>query len=319
MKRSIPITVGYLLNPDPIFYNELDFYFINALQNNGLKVIQLQLKEISIKASKEGIQIFNAKEKLQKLDGFLSYGYMSNLNMQKYLYLVKSLEQMGVYCLYGSEAIRILTDKCLQSLMFAQAGLHVPDTYFAADIESIRHAYSNLPGKSIIKSLNDYGGDGVILMNHPDQGVDVSVKRLWNSQLSIQQKYISGCEGQSIRVLIVNNKPIACITYIDKAGDFRSNSNFHENFTTSNLINHQKFDKYCEVALAALKSAKIQILHAGVDLIDDMENIHVLEMNIWPDMLDIGATTNLDTVDLLTKAFKEKVLLNIPQIKADPQ
>lgn len=76
---------------------------------------------------------------------------------------------------------------------------------------------SNFPDKSIIKTLSDYGGDGVKLSKVPDEGVTVISKFLWNSVPTLSQKFVPDVWGKSIRVLCFNCKGFACAQYVDKS------------------------------------------------------------------------------------------------------
>ena len=48
--------IGYLLNPDKVFYNYLDNILIKNLIKNGAKIINLNLENLSIKINNNNIQ-----------------------------------------------------------------------------------------------------------------------------------------------------------------------------------------------------------------------------------------------------------------------
>jgi len=52
-------------------------------------------------------------------------------------------------------------------------------------LPGVREFYKNFTGKSVIKKLSDYGGDGVKLSKHPDEGVTTISKLQWVEQASL--------------------------------------------------------------------------------------------------------------------------------------
>jgi hypothetical protein len=69
------ITIAYLMNPDPVFFNELDHKLIAALKEKGADVVQVNLSEIHIRFTADGVKYFNNETEIHP-DGLLCYGYM---------------------------------------------------------------------------------------------------------------------------------------------------------------------------------------------------------------------------------------------------
>ncbi len=132
-----PLVIGYLLNEDIVFYNDLDTVLINYLRNEGADVIAFRVGDLCYKASKAGIEVY-INDRPCHLDGFLSYGYRKKTSMEAYLYVSKIMEAKGVVCLHANDVSVILDNKLLQSIHFAKASVPIPDTYQTFDVESTK-------------------------------------------------------------------------------------------------------------------------------------------------------------------------------------
>lgn len=306
-----PIKIGYLLNTDIVFYSELDDVLCNYLRYEGAEILQFTIDDIQIKASKAGLDVY-IKNELVNFDAFLSYGYRSPINMASYLTLVKLMQQKGVVCLHSHYHEIILNDKMLQSTYFASSNVPIPDTYQVFGVSSAKElAYTRLSGPTIVKHLNDYGGDSVFKVDDKWNVVNAVAKNLWKGEHVILQKMISDSIGQSIRVLCIEGKAFAMMTYEDESGDFRSNVSMGQNFKCTNLMNHPKFKTYKDIAEKAISSIG-DVLIGGVDILDSKsEGVVVLEINSFPDVYDIWYHTKMCTFKRLAEAFMNKIRRSI--------
>lgn len=169
------------MNPDPVFFNELDHKLIENIKAQGAEVIECTIDKIYVEMLSTGIQIYY-DSKLLEVDGMLCYGYMSPLHMQTYLYLVSAFENQGKMTLHDERVSRILDNKYLQGIHYSKAHIPIPETFTGFNLTSVRDIYKkNITDRSIIKSLSDYGGDGVKLSKHPDEGVTTISKMFWNN------------------------------------------------------------------------------------------------------------------------------------------
>jgi ribosomal protein S6--L-glutamate ligase len=302
-----PILIGYLVNPDIVFFSELDQIICNYLRNEGAEIIQFTIDDIQIKASKTGLDIF-IKNNIVNLDGFLSYGYRSQKNMNAYYTLVKYMEQKGVVCLHSHYHELILNDKSLQNMHFASHFVPIPDTYQVFGISSAKDlAYTKLVGPTIVKYTNDYGGDSVFKVDEKWNVVNAVAKNLWKGEPILLQKMVPDSLGQSIRVLCFEGKAYGMMTYEDYSGDFRSNVSNGDNYGCNSLMNHPKFKTYKEIAEKAISSIG-DVLVGGVDILESKsEGVVVLEINSFPDLFDIWKSTKMCTFKRLAEAFVNKI------------
>ena len=318
--------IGYLSNPDKVFYNYLDNVLIKNLIKNGAKIINLNLEDLSINLNNNNniqnkITILN-KNKPIELDGFISYGYMSKFHFEAYKYIIEAFNKKNIPLLYSPKIINILSNKYLQSLNFIKHNIPVPKTGISFSIKGFKNLSNiNFNKKSILKELFDYGGDGVSFHENKESLINSAAKKLWKKEYSLFQKYINDSFGRSIRVLFIEEKPIAIAEYVNKNNNFKSNNSFgYDNFSLVSLMNSKKRKIYENLAKKAVNSINLNnkenMLITGVDILDSKKygNL-ILEVNPWPDIFDIQKSTNINVFDLLSKCFINKVKNNMNKIK----
>jgi len=307
-----PIRIGFLVNRDKVFYNELDDVICNYLRNEGAEIVKIKYEDIQLTATKNGLELLINMKPLN-FDAFLSYGYRNRVNMESYLMIVKLLEMKGVVCLHSHYHEIILNNKMLQSTHFGSINVPIPDTFQVFDVASAKElAYSKLDGTTIVKYLNDYGGDGVFKVEDKWNVVNAVAKNLWKGEQVLLQKMIPDSLGQSIRVLCIEGKAFACMKYEDGSGDFRSNCNYgHSKFRCVSLMDDPKYSLYKEIAEKAIKSIG-DVLIGGVDILDSKKDgVVVLEINSFPDVFDIWFNTKQCAFKRFAEAFMNKIKRNI--------
>lgn len=308
-----PLRIGYLLNRSIVFFGDLDEIICNYIRNEGTEVIQFKYEDIYFKGCKNGIEIY-VQNKLCEFDGFMAYGYRSKLDMESYLYILKMMELKGVVCLNSHYTEMILNDKLLQSIHFAKANVPIPDTYETFDVTKAKDLVMNnvITAPAVIKDFNDYGGDSVYKVNDGGNIVNAVAKSIWNSKNVLIQKFVPDSLGKSVRVLCINGKAFAMMLYLDKSGDFRSNVSMGENYECVSLMNNENFKPYKLVAENAVKAIGSDIVIGGVDLLDSKaDGIVVLEVNSWPDILDIWLETKKCPFKIFAKSFIAKIKKSI--------
>lgn len=313
---SIPtsndLRIAYMINPDIVIYDELDHIFIKSLEDLGAKVTIVHLEDISFHISKEtqNTNTIYIKDKPIEIDGFMSYGSMSEFHFKAYCYVIRTLSELNIPTLYSPEAQLILNDKYLQALRFKKAGVKVPSTNIGFSIESYKAIINNFyPDSYVLKRPSDYGGDSVTVSLNSQNAVNQGAKLLWKNEYCIYQQTIKDSPRKSIRVLCIDGKPIACVQYVNSTNDLRSNYLFgKESIVLESLMESPKLKEYFEVAQKSIDSIEVNLTVVGVDILDSKEHgLVVLEVNVWPDLDEVKETLNIDTHKLLSKAFLSKV------------
>lgn len=309
--NRVNLTLAYMLNPDKIFYDEMDYKIIHKFEELGCTIVSFEIQDIHFKMSQtNGTEIF-IKNKIIKFDGFLSYGYMSKFNFDAYFYILNAFHILNIPTSYNPEDQRIMNSKLLQSFCFTRNNIPIPDTHAAFAKtkfkEIIPDAY---PKGGILKTLDDYGGSGVTNEITANNLIDSATKILWRNEYTLFQKFITDSIGKSIRVLCINSKAVGCVQFTDKTHNFRSNISYgFENFSLDSMMESEKFAEYAKLGEAAVKSIGNNILAAGVDILDSKEyGLLVLEVNCWPDLIDTGDSVGKDFLKLFASTFIEKCL-----------
>ncbi|XP_047127801.2 uncharacterized protein LOC124808644 isoform X1 [Hydra vulgaris] len=302
-----PLKIAYLLNPDKIFYNEIDYVICNYLRNEGAEVIPFTYNDFFFKAHSNGIDLYINNEATE-LDGFLSYGYRSKENTEIYMHIVYMMEQKGVTCLHSYDIDRVLNSKLLQSIHFGKAKVPIPDTYQTFDIKSTKSLVDSVDiAPCMVKLHDDYGGAGVSKIDHKNGIVNFVGKCIWKKEYILLQKFVPDSIGRSIRVLCFNGKTFSIIEFEDCSGAILSNASFGDKFRMNSLMFHPKYSIYAEVAEKAISSIG-NILIAGIDILDShAEGIVVLEVNGFPDIFDNWLTTGKCGFQKLAECFINKI------------
>lgn len=309
-------TVGYLTNPDKVFYNFLDKALMKYLSKENLKVIPLALEDISFYSnpSSKGFTLLNKRNPIS-INGFLSYGHMSPFHYRAYSYITHVLHSMKIPLLYSPSAEEILMDKLRQSIEFKKNYIPIPQTGFTFSIEGFKNlSKEKFRNTTVLKELTNYGGDGVFKYDTKEGLVNSAAKLLWRNELCLFQKYIDDSFGRSVRVLCINNKAVALAEYINKANSFISNNSFgYKFFDIVSLMKNKRKQIYQKLAENAVNAVgkPDEMTIVGVDILDSKKNGPVvLETNIWPDLFDIREATKIDVFELLAKAMRKKIEMN---------
>lgn len=82
--------------------------------------------------------------------------------------------------------------------------------------------------KGVVKALDGYGGDGVLLARCADETISLACKEVWKSHHTVIQKFVPDSLGKSVRALCMNGQVVAVCQYQDQGSDFRSNNGYNE-------------------------------------------------------------------------------------------
>jgi len=305
--NSSGVVIGYMMNPDKVFYSEMDDVIIKYLESAGAKVERCQLEDIHFAIGTGRIEV-HVNERRVSWDGFLSYGYMSKFHFEAYMYIISSMDAAGIACLHNAELEKILNNKYLQGLQYAKAGVPIPDTHIGFSINAFKHiANENYSDKSIVKKLDDYGGDGVAKSDTKEHLVNFAAKNLWKNEYCLFQKFVPDVQGKSVRVLCIDGKAVAIAQYEDKTNSFKSNNSFgYEFFSLNSLMDSENYEKYASIGEKAIKSLGNLVI-GGVDILDStVLGCVVLEVNGWPDIYDIAQSTKQNIFEQFAASFINK-------------
>jgi glutathione synthase len=127
------------------------------------------------------------------------------------------------------DGLRIANNKLYPASFSGEASKFVPTTYVSKSCEYLEQVLCDSEsGKMIMKPLNGYGGQGVILVEKSARQnfrslLDFYIGNDANSNYVILQEYVEGADKGDVRILMLNGEPIGAMKRIPSENDVRSN------------------------------------------------------------------------------------------------
>ena len=205
--------------------------------------------------------------------------------------VVRQFEMMGIPTANGSVAIEQSRDKLHSMQLLAHAGVPMPVTGFAHNIQDIDLLLEAVGGPPVvIKLLEGTQGLGVVLAETRKAAESVvGAFRQIDANILIQE-YIEESNGADTRVLVVGGQAVAAMKRMAPAGEFRSNLHRGATAVAVELTEQQRH--------IAVEAARIMGLGvAGVDLLQSNHGPVVLEVNSSPGLEGIETATGVDVAD----------------------
>lgn len=205
--------------------------------------------------------------------------------------VVRQFEMMGIPTANGSVAIEQSRDKLHSMQLLAHAGVPMPVTGFAHNIQDIDLLLEAVGGPPVvIKLLEGTQGLGVVLAETRKAAESVvGAFRQIDANILIQE-YIEESNGADTRVLVVGGQAVAAMKRMAPAGEFRSNLHRGGTAVAVELTEQQRH--------IAVEAARIMGLGvAGVDLLQSNHGPVVLEVNSSPGLEGIETATGVDVAD----------------------
>lgn len=134
-----------------------------------------------------------------------------------------------VFIMNDLDGLRIANNKLYPASFSGEASRFVPATHVSKNREYLEQVLKDSPSeKMIMKPLNGFGGQGVIVI---EKGARQNFRSLLDfyigsgdeSNYVILQEYVSGAEKGDVRILLLNGEPIGAMRRVPSADDVRSN------------------------------------------------------------------------------------------------
>lgn len=203
--------------------------------------------------------------------------------------VIRQFEMMGVFTTTGSLAFLRARDKLRSMQLLARQNVDIPRTVVARETKDVEELIRMVGGTPlIIKIAKGSQGVGVVLAETKKAAKSI-IQAFYSQNVNILvQEFIAEAGGEDIRAFIVDGKVVAAMKRktLDE-DEFRSNINLGGVGERVELSKKER--------IAAVKSAKIMHLSiAGVDLLRSKRGPLVMEVNAFPMLSGIEATTKLD-------------------------
>ena len=208
---------------------------------------------------------------------------------------------MNVFCSNESQAINRAHDKLRQLQLLARAGIGLPVTGFAHDVQDIDGILETVGGAPVVvKLLAGTQGKGVVLAETRKAAESViGAFRELDANILVQE-FIKESKGSDIRAFVVGDRVVAAMERRAAPGEFRSN--IHRGGSA------QKVKLTPEERSTAKRAAKtIGLAVAGVDMMRSNHGPVVLEVNSSPGLEGIEEATGIDVAGKVIEFLERRV------------
>ena len=214
--------------------------------------------------------------------------------------ILRHFEGKNIPCLNQALAFTRARDKWLSLQLLREAGIPVPDSVFAGEEFSIKHAVEHVTSPAILKTLIGAQGIGVILAEQAQSAVSI-LETLKQAQVpTLLQDFIAEAQGKDLRCFVVGDRVVAAMQRISQNGEFRAN--FHRGGLA------EKIQLSAEEKAIAIRATQVLGLDvAGVDLIRSAQGALVLEVNASPGLEMIEKTSGIDVASQMIVQVEKMV------------
>jgi glutathione synthase len=205
------------------------------------------------------------------------------------------------------DGLRIANNKLYTASFQDEASEFIPRTFVSKNPKYLKSVLKNIENERVImKPLNGYGGQGVIVLEKSAKHNVASLLDYYigdgnNTNYVILQEYVEGAEQGDVRILMLNGLPIGAMRRVPAIDEIRSNVHAGGTVVKHTLNNLEK--RLCKAI--GPKLVRDGIYFAGIDVI----NGKLIEVNV----LSPGGITRINALNrtkLQTKVidFLEKVV-----------
>jgi glutathione synthase len=183
-----------------------------------------------------------------------------------------------VFVMNDIDGLRIANNKLYTSSFDDPTNQYIPVTHVSKTPEYLEEVLSESPtDKMIMKPLDGYGGQGVILVEkHAQKSFHSLLEFYINSgkggNYVILQEYVEGAEAGDVRILMLNGEPIGAMKRVPADGDVRSN--VHAGGTVIKHVLTKKERELCKHI--GPKLVRDGLYFVGVDVINEK----LIEVNV---------------------------------------
>lgn len=175
------------------------------------------------------------------------------------------------------DGLRIANNKLYPASFSGDAARFIPTTHVSKSREYLEQVLDESPSeKMIMKPLNGFGGQGVIVVEKRAQQSFRSLLEFYigpdQGNYVILQDYVEGAENGDVRILMLNGEPIGAMKRIPSDKDVRSNIHAGGREVKHQLTKEEK---------ALCKALGPQLVRDGLYLVGlDVINGKLIEVNV---------------------------------------
>jgi len=272
----------------------------SACKKHFGKPVLARIMDMSAYVGLDENRFWLADKQLPRIDlCFLrSFGPGSCDQVTKRISMMEHMELLGTFSVNSTQALRRAKDKYSVTYSLANAGLPVPRTYVT---EMAHWAYRASQGfkQTVYKPIAGSLGFGSMKFDSVDLAFN-AYKTLehWGQPLYIQE-YLEK-PGRDIRAFVLGERVLASMCREAPPGKWKANVAQGARITSTRLSS--------ELQELAVKAAKaLNLLYAGVDVLDSSQGALIVEVNGSPSWQGLRRVTGVDIADKLAEFVKDYI------------
>lgn len=202
--------------------------------------------------------------------------------------VVEQFELLGIPVINGGAAFELARNKILAGQVLAATGLPVPRTLALRSVEQIDRAIELLGGPPVVVKLHP-GTQGVgVVVCESVRSARSTVEAFWNLNREVLlQEFVAEAAGSDLRVFVVDGAVVGAMRRTAQDTEFRSN--LHRGGTAERVV---PSDEVVDLAVRAADA--MDLLVAGVDMLESERGPLVMEVNPSPGLQGIEEATRVD-------------------------
>jgi ribosomal protein S6--L-glutamate ligase len=272
---------------------------IEECKARGIEPVVLNPLRCDILVSNNGHSLFYNKKRLNAVDVVIPRIGSSITHYG--LSVLRYFSEMGIPSVAEWGSIAVARDKFHSLQVLSAAGVQVPATIMIRNPANISKAIDRIGGVPVIvKLIRGTQGIGVIILESK-QSATSAVEALWQMGRHILiQEYIIESRGVDIRAIVVDGKVVASCRRFARLGEFRSN--IHQGAVGELVELHPE---YREIAERAAHILNLGV--AGIDMVESVKGIMILEVNASPGFEGIEKITHINVAGAIIDYAKQLV------------
>ncbi len=252
--------------------------------------ISLSISDNTVGFSNENININDFDYIYTKIDGLRKdFGFQ----------IVNLLDGFDVLKPYNSATVLVAHDKFLTSVVLAQHGINVPNTYLVKSMNRLNELVKDLKFPVMMKLMSGSGGSGIMYVESKEvmEGIFESMEVL--NQKVLIQEFVPN-PGEDIRVLVAGNEIIGAYKRVAKEGEKRANVKLG-----GKAVKYDINDEIKDIALRTAKAIRADI--CAVDILESKNAYYVIEVNINPGIKGMMEATETNIAKRLVDHILKKI------------
>jgi len=207
--------------------------------------------------------------------------------------LVQQFELLGIPVVNSSDSFVVSRDKLVAGQVLCGMGIPVPNTLTVRNPDEIDAAIDRLGGPPLVVKIHP-GTQGVgVAICETSRSVRSTIEAFWSlGREVLLQEFIAEAAGSDIRLFVVDGKVVGAMRRTAASTEFRSN--LHRGGTAEPI---EITDDLHDVAVRSADA--MDLLVAGVDILESHRGPLVMEVNPSPGLQGIEEATRVDVASYI--------------------